>query len=806
MAVTNRTLWLLAELRDQVGGATDDVVRDLTAAWVTAWDEVSQAWADAVAEIIAEFLATGIWPAPWKLARLSRLNTTAVRTQQTLNALTTTTVASAGAGVDQVIAATIAAEPAIMASQLPAQLAAAALTAYADNIVPTALEAIALRARQQITVTTWPLSAEATEAVRRSLIRGVATGAHPTDAARDMLRRVEGDFNGGLNRAIVVARTEMLDAYRDASAHVHQVNEDVLAGWVWSSTLDRRTCFPAGTWIATRAGQVPIEAVRVGDEVLAHTGGWRRVYETLDQPYDGPMVTVEAGPLRVTATADHPFLIERQGQLQWVEAQHIRRGDSVLSDRESGPHGVDHAGGEGAVERGSDEPDNGPAEALHVEGLAGVTVGDLGVPVRLVDLEGGPSVDEEVNRTLPAGDGILLLVGDAQGVQRAADIALGHGLAGVPSVAADRAEPGRAVLLGLDAERIAACEAVDHDGGSAADLRAVGVVGPLGDENGAASGARAPVDVGACAVDRAVVVPVGVAARDAERSAAARAGLVDLGRGGGGIAGPRAVDAGSFPAGSEGGAASDTLTVDARDGGDAVAGMGALPLVGGVTGATAELPPTSPCPRRGDLVGSPTSGTDPVLSGVVVELGAVSVGARDGAVFELPVSTVELGPAPLTSKLHRYTVSMVVPHVQAARVYNLEVEIDHSYVANGFAVHNCPACWGMHGTVHPLSVPGPEGHQQCRCARLPKAKTWRDLGIDLDEDDDLTPDAQQRFDGLDEAEQRAIVGPGRLAMMKAGKISLADLPVRKTNPGWRPSYVPRNLTQLDLLARRRRAQ
>jgi SPP1 gp7 family putative phage head morphogenesis protein len=357
VAVTDRTLWLLAELREQVGGKTDDVVRDLTAAWVTAWDEVSEAWRLAIAEIIAEFVATGVWPAPWKFARLARLNTTAVRTQQTLAVLTTTTVAAAGAGVDEVIAATVAAEPAIMASQLPAQLAAAALKTYAEKVVPSALEAIALRARQQITVTTWPLSQEATEAVRRSLIRGVATGAHPTVAARDMLDRVEGDFNGGLARALNVARTEMLDAYRDASAHVHQVNEDVLDGWTWIATLDRRTC---------------------------------------------------------------------------------------------------------------------------------------------------------------------------------------------------------------------------------------------------------------------------------------------------------------------------------------------------------------------------------------------------------------------------------------------------------------PACWGMHGTHHPLTQQGPWDHQSGRCARMPKVRSWRELGIDLDEDDDLTPNAQQRFDDLPEADQRAIVGPGRLAMLNAGQITLADLPVRKDNPGWRPSYVPRNLAQLDRVARRRR--
>lgn len=359
MAVTNRTLWLLAQLRDQVGGQTDNVVADLARAWVAAWDELSDAWRAAVEEITAEYERTGVWPAPWQLARLGRLNATSVATQQALASLSTTTVTTTNAGVAEIIAATVAAEPAVMASQLPANLAAAALKAYSSNVAPSALEAIALRARQQIHATTWPLSTDAVEAMRRSLIKGVATGVNPLDAARDMVRRVEGDFNGGLARAQNIARTEMLDAYRDASDHVHQANKDVLDGWTWIATLDRRTC---------------------------------------------------------------------------------------------------------------------------------------------------------------------------------------------------------------------------------------------------------------------------------------------------------------------------------------------------------------------------------------------------------------------------------------------------------------PSCWGMHGTHHPLTQPGPWDHQSGRCARMPKVKSWRELGIDLDELEDQIPDAQQQFDALDEDEQRAIVGPGRLAMMKAGKISLADIPVLKQNSAWRPSYVPRNLGQLEQLARRRRDQ
>ena len=259
MAVTNRTLWLLRRLRADIGDQADGVVRELTAGWVKAWDVLADEWQRAIADAATLYLNTGQWPAPWRLARIDRLVAAQQSTAQALAALSATANTTAGAGAGEVIAATAAAEPAIMASQLPANLAAAALETYAARVAPAALEAIALRARQQIHAGTWPLTEQATEAMRRALIVGVATGTHPNDVARDMVRQVEGAFNGGLTRAINIARTEMLDAYRDTSATVHAANADVLDGWRWISTLDRRTCVSCWamhgtTWPLDQAG------------------------------------------------------------------------------------------------------------------------------------------------------------------------------------------------------------------------------------------------------------------------------------------------------------------------------------------------------------------------------------------------------------------------------------------------------------------------------------------------------------------------------------------------------------------------
>lgn len=100
----------------------------------------------------------------------------------------------------------------------------------------------------------------------------------------------------------------------------------------------------------------------------------------------------------------------------------------------------------------------------------------------------------------------------------------------------------------------------------------------------------------------------------------------------------------------------------------------------------------------------------------------------------------------------------------------------------------CPSCWSQHGTVHPVDERGPDDHVQGRCAAVPKTKSWRDLGIGLDEPADLTPDAEAVFSGLPVAEQRQILGRRRFDAWQDGDYPMGAWSVRRENPGWRPSY------------------
>ena len=104
------------------------------------------------------------------------------------------------------------------------------------------LDAIVQRATTQITSRMWVLSDEATEAMRRRLVQGVAAGRNPQDTARLMVADVQDAFDGGLARAQVIARTETIDAYRAGARAHHEANADVLAGWVWLANLSERTC------------------------------------------------------------------------------------------------------------------------------------------------------------------------------------------------------------------------------------------------------------------------------------------------------------------------------------------------------------------------------------------------------------------------------------------------------------------------------------------------------------------------------------------------------------------------------------
>lgn len=86
-------------------------------------------------------------------------------------------------------------------------------------------------------------------------------------------------------------------------------------------------CFPPGELILTNKGYIPIEEVRVGMEVVSHTGTPRPVVAFVGNGIkEVYQVTLQNG-LVLRTTGNHPFLT----QAGWVAAANLRPGDMVLT-------------------------------------------------------------------------------------------------------------------------------------------------------------------------------------------------------------------------------------------------------------------------------------------------------------------------------------------------------------------------------------------------------------------------------------------------------------------------------------------
>jgi len=138
-----------------------------------------------------------------------------------------------------------------------------------DRVPAGELRAIVRRSQEQIASRYLVLSVEAEAALRDGLLKGVTRGASVADTARGIVRgaqigtaqrlgigsaaeldaapaaivdEVRTAFAGGMQRALVLARTELIDASRVATTASYLAASGVVAGWEWMATLDPRTC------------------------------------------------------------------------------------------------------------------------------------------------------------------------------------------------------------------------------------------------------------------------------------------------------------------------------------------------------------------------------------------------------------------------------------------------------------------------------------------------------------------------------------------------------------------------------------
>jgi hypothetical protein len=239
VAINRQTLRIEAELNAYLATVADAHTRALVEAWVIAWDQVAGELDAAAADLVSA--AQGGRVTRTMILRSQRAQAALDAVARSLDSLAAQTGRTITADLQAVIDAAARAEHDMIASQLTgarrADLAINLVRADAGQVAE-----MVRRATQRITSTTRPLGAEATAAIRQELLRGTAVGANPRTAARRMVAGIEDRFNGGLSRAMTIARTEIVDAARTASQRVDQANADVLTGWTWVAHLGPRTC------------------------------------------------------------------------------------------------------------------------------------------------------------------------------------------------------------------------------------------------------------------------------------------------------------------------------------------------------------------------------------------------------------------------------------------------------------------------------------------------------------------------------------------------------------------------------------
>lgn len=233
MAVTRQVLDEVARQHGVLDRIHDEQTRTMARRWVEVWRRVDR---DLQTEALA-IAQLGDDAGVSHIIRRTKASQAAAMIASHLSELLAQCADDAARQAVELISQADDDQHTLLAAQLPAGLAGALLRADSGQ-----LDEIGRRTRQQITIRHWYLNRLATEQMKQALIESVAVGTNPADAAAAMVRRVQGAFEGGLARAVVIARTEQLDAYRQASHATWQANRHVMAGWMWCATLTGRTC------------------------------------------------------------------------------------------------------------------------------------------------------------------------------------------------------------------------------------------------------------------------------------------------------------------------------------------------------------------------------------------------------------------------------------------------------------------------------------------------------------------------------------------------------------------------------------
>lgn len=242
MSIRSETLKITRELRAAAREAADTETRQLVQAWARAWDGIVHEF-QAAADDVAYAAVHGQHASIAQVRRMTRARSAVDAAERSIARMLRAQAERVTPAIVDVVDVTAQLNARAIASQLPrTEGTTSELAVQFDRVNADALDRIVQRSTERITSQALPLSQVANEGMLRALVRSIPEGQSPRVTAAKMVASAEGAFNGGLARALTVARTEILDAYRYGAAVQQAANSDVLAGWVWTAELDTATC------------------------------------------------------------------------------------------------------------------------------------------------------------------------------------------------------------------------------------------------------------------------------------------------------------------------------------------------------------------------------------------------------------------------------------------------------------------------------------------------------------------------------------------------------------------------------------
>lgn len=331
MAITQDTLRIVDRIRKDLTKMTDAQTVALTRAWVEAWDVLAPEFQTALVELIASAKNGAVTRS--MAAKNIRLRDALQNARSVLDELAAQTQVLVATDVGAAVLDAVDSHAALISSQLPPNSASAGVSF--TRMSPEALATIVERTTKQIHSDTRPLPADVERLMKRELIRGVAVGENPRRTAARMVKQAEGRFNGGLTRALTIARTETLDAHRAATQASEKANKAILEEWEWHASLGARTCPSCWSKHGTRhpldeAGPLDHQNGRCARVTV--TKSWKDLGFDIEEPAS---ITQDAEAVfnNLTPATQKEIMgaqrleLLQSGQIKWADLSKVQQND-----------------------------------------------------------------------------------------------------------------------------------------------------------------------------------------------------------------------------------------------------------------------------------------------------------------------------------------------------------------------------------------------------------------------------------------------------------------------------------------------